>query len=150
VISLDNFGSFISDLSVALFAFIIWFQQKTDQKTKLYIDIQKEKRTMTDADLLIINSAFILSDKNLIEKMEIAAENKDFLKRQLTTIYKIDNFYNLLLLFFALGIVLQAFNLIMIIYTDNILRDYYDIAKCLVKLILSCGDLPCILWELII
>jgi hypothetical protein len=112
VLAINDIGVFISDLSVALFAFMVWYQQKTEQKAKQYIDIQKGKRIINETDLLIINTAFNLLDRKFIDQLSIGNNSKTFLLKQLEILYNINFMYLIILLLFSTGVILQAFSLL--------------------------------------
>jgi hypothetical protein len=98
-------GNIISDATIAIFAFFVWYRQRKENKVNSYLKLLK----LEEIDLLTINTALALSKKSYLNEVKLSHEAKQKLSKVLDSFRILNYIYLVLLFFFILGVFLQLF-----------------------------------------
>lgn len=98
-------GNIISDATIAIFAFFIWYRQQKENKIKIFIDLLRTQ--VTEIDFLTLNTALALSDKSYLNKVTLSEPDKNKLSGYFDSLRLFNSLYYILLPSFALGVIIQ-------------------------------------------
>lgn len=98
-------GNIISDATIAIFAFFVWYRQRKENKVNSYLKLLK----LEEIDLLTINTALALSEKSYLNEVKLSNEAKQKLSKVLDSFRILNYIYPVLLFFFILGVFIQLF-----------------------------------------
>ena len=99
-------GNIISDATIAIFAFFIWYRQQKENKIKIFIDLLRTQ-DLKEIDFLTLNTALALSDKSYLDKVTLSDPDKNKLSGYFDSLCLFNYSYHILLFFFALGVIIQ-------------------------------------------
>lgn len=99
-------GNIISDATIAIFAFFIWYRQRKENKIKIFIDILRIQG-LEESDFLTLNTALALSDKSYLNNVTLSEPDKNKLSRYFDFLRLFNSLYYILLPSFALGVIIQ-------------------------------------------
>jgi hypothetical protein len=99
-------GNIISDATIAIFAFFIWYRQQKENKIKIFIDLLRIQG-LKEIDFLTLNTALELSDKSYLNKVKLSEPDKNKLSGYLDFLRLFNSLYYILLPSFALGVFIQ-------------------------------------------
>ena len=100
-------GNIISDATIALFAFFIWYRQQKEKRVSSFLKLLK----LNEIDLLTINTALLLSKKSYLNEVDVSNDDKQKLSKFLDSFRIFNYLYYLLLFFFTLGVFIQLFSI---------------------------------------
>jgi hypothetical protein len=98
-------GNIISDATIAIFAFFVWYRQRKENRVNSYLKLLK----LEEIDLLTINTALALSKKSYLNEVKLSNEAKQKLSKVLDSFRILNYIYLVLLFFFILGVFVQLF-----------------------------------------
>lgn len=101
-------GNIITDATIAIFAFFIWYRQQKQNKIKIFIDILRTQY-LEESDFLILNTALALSNKSYLNNVTLSEPDKNKLSGYFDFLHLLDSLYYILLPSFALGVSIQIF-----------------------------------------
>lgn len=101
-------GNIISDATIAIFAFFIWYRQQKENRVSSFLKLLKEQG-LEEIDLLTINTALALSEKSYLNEVKLSNDDKQKLSKFLDSFRIFNYLYCALLFFFILGVLIQLF-----------------------------------------
>lgn len=118
-------GNLITDISIALFAFVIWYIQKTTSKITLLLNIYRSRGFIDDIQSNSILVAFEMVDYTLLEQTYTSFtfhQKEEFKKKADKLFHKkkiLSNFQIIILLLFLIGLSFQMSSLLIPVINTN-------------------------------